>query len=121
MNPLEEPLPVCDPAALARLRKWGGEELLTELIALFVSEGPRYLRAARSGVRNETPLETERAAHALRSCCGQVGALRAQALCSLIESRAAGGDLAGAAELLDSLEIELSRYLEEIPDRPRET
>ncbi|MBW3554943.1 MAG: Hpt domain-containing protein [Gemmatimonadetes bacterium] len=121
MNPLEEQLPVCDARALARLRKWGGEELLTELIALFVSEVPRYLRAARTGVRNEAPLETERAAHALRSNCGQVGALRAQALCALIESRAAGGDLTDAADLLDSLEMELARYLEEIPDGPRET
>jgi HPt (histidine-containing phosphotransfer) domain-containing protein len=102
--------PVCDPEALDRLRKWGGEELVQELVALFRTEAAERVSALRAGLRSGAAPEVERAAHALRSSSGQVGAARMQALCVELESRAAGGDLTGVPELLSSLESELARY-----------
>lgn len=121
ISPSEEEPPVCDRAALARLRKWGGERLLDRMLSLFVADFPRRLSDARSGIRNGVPEETERAAHALASSCGQLGAARAQALCSELESRAASGDLAGVGSVVDSLEIEISRYVDAVGKGPAGT
>lgn len=113
--PLAETTPVSDPDALGRLSNWGGEKLVTEMVGLFLSQAPERIWALRAGIRDHAPLEVERAAHALKSSSGQVGALRVQALCATIEARAAGGDLAGAPDLLASLERELGRYQQEAP------
>lgn len=113
-HPLSGPLtgatPVCDPEALARLGKWGGEKLVHEMVALFRVQATERISALRRGLRNAAAVEVERAAHALRSSSGQVGAARMQALCVTVESRAAGGDLTDVPELLASLESELARY-----------
>jgi HPt (histidine-containing phosphotransfer) domain-containing protein len=107
---LTDATPVCNLEALDRLGKWGGEKLVHEMVALFRTQAAERLSALRAGLRNGTAANVERAAHALRSSSGQVGAARMQALCVQLESRAAGGDLTGVPELLASLEGELVRY-----------
>lgn len=109
-GPLGDAVPVSDPEALSRLREWGGDKLVGEMVRLFLSQAPDSIAAARTGLETGTPAEVERAAHSLRSSSAQLGASRVHALCAEIESRAAGGHLAGVAELLASLERELGRY-----------
>jgi HPt (histidine-containing phosphotransfer) domain-containing protein len=109
-DPLTDATPVCDPEALDRLGRWGGEKLVHDLVALFRAQAAERLPALRAGLRNGAAAEVERAAHALRSSSGQVGAARVHALCAQLESRAAGGDLTGVPALLTSLEGELARY-----------
>lgn len=109
-GPPADAVPVSDPEALGRLREWGGDRLVGDMVGLFLSQAPARIAAARTGLATGTPAEVERAAHALRSSSAQLGASRVHALCAEIESRAAGGHLTGVADLLASLEHELSRY-----------
>jgi two-component system, sensor histidine kinase and response regulator len=109
-GPLADEAPVSDPEALGRLREWGGDKLVGEMVGLFLSQAPDRIAAARAALESGAPAEVERAAHALRSSSAQIGASRVRALCAEIESRAAGGHLTGVAELLASLERELGRY-----------
>jgi HPt (histidine-containing phosphotransfer) domain-containing protein len=103
-------LAVSDPDALGRLRKWGGDKLVGNMVNLFLSQAPDRIAAARAGLEAGDAEGVKRPMHALRSSSGQIGAPRVQALCAEVESRAARGDLTGVADLLTSLEREFSRY-----------
>lgn len=109
-GPLSDAVPVSDPEALGRLREWGGDKLVDEMVGLFLAQAPDRIAAARAALETGAPAEVERAAHALRSSSAQIGASRVRALCAEIEARAAGGHLTGVAELLASLKRELGRY-----------
>jgi two-component system, sensor histidine kinase and response regulator len=109
-GPQRGAIPVSDPEALARLARWGGDQLVRQMVELFLAQAPERLEAARAGLAAGSADEVQRAAHALKSSSAQVGALRVSALCVEIESRGAGGDLAGVPDLLDALERELSVY-----------
>jgi HPt (histidine-containing phosphotransfer) domain-containing protein len=91
-------------AALDRLRRFGGERLLRDMTAIFVEALGERVAAARAAVARSDPDGLEKAAHALRSSCGQFGAGAAARLSAEIESQAAGGappsSLAGAVERL---------------------
>ena len=101
--------PVLDASALARLRKLGGEKLLSEMIALFLQHAPARLAAARAGNSGGDARAVERAAHSLTSTAANLGAVRVQRLARRVEELAGGGDLASAAQLLPDLEEELAR------------
>jgi HPt (histidine-containing phosphotransfer) domain-containing protein len=91
-------------AALDRLRRFGGERLLRDMTAIFVEALGERVAAARAAVARSDPDGLEKAAHALRSSCGQFGAGLAARLSAEIESQAAGGvspaSLAGSVERL---------------------
>lgn len=109
-GPLDDAVPVSDPEALGRLRQWGGEKLVADLVALFLSQAHDRIAAFRTGLGTGGAEDVARTAHALRASSAQIGASRVHGLCAAIESRAAGGTLDGVAELLASLEHELDRY-----------
>lgn len=92
---------------------------MEEMLHLFITQVPERLRSARAGVDEEEASETERAAHALRSSCAQLGAVRMQALCEEIERGAARGGLGAISGLIDELETEFERYRESVPDAVR--
>lgn len=107
---LNDAIPVSDPEALDRLREWGGDKLVGEMVRLFLAQAPDRIAAARTGSETGTAADVERAAHALRSSSAQIGASRVEALCAQIELLAADGRLNGMTGLLTSLDHELSRY-----------
>ncbi len=96
-------------AALARLRRFGGDKLLGDMIALFVVAAPERLDAARRGADAHDPHAIEMAMHSLKSSAAQLGALRMQRLCAEGEQLAREGSLAGVTALLDELDDELPR------------
>lgn len=101
----------CDPRALTRIRKWGGEKLLQEMVQLFLAHAPEGILAVRQGIREGNASGAEAAAHSLKSSCAQLGAVRMQALCGEIEALAARGELASLPELVELLEGEFREYL----------
>lgn len=109
-GPPFDSLPVSDDEALDRLRRWGGDKLVEQMVEIFLTQSPVRVTDARTAFENGSARELERAVHALRSSSAQLGAARIQALCEVIEPRAAGGDLAGLGELIASLEDEMKRY-----------
>jgi HPt (histidine-containing phosphotransfer) domain-containing protein len=104
--------PAGDPAALARLRGWGGEALVRALGKTFVREAGRRIEAARAGAAAGDAEALRGAAHALRSSSGQLGAVSMQALCVRLEAEAARGEVGESRRLVGALEREFARYRE---------
>lgn len=107
---LEDAIPTGDPAAFARLRRWGGMELVHDLVHLFEQLAPQRLQVVRYAVAAEAAPEAEAAAHALGSSAGQLGAVRLQRLCRHVEMLCAHGDVAAARPVAAEMEEEYARY-----------
>ena len=102
-------LPATDPSALDRLKKFGGDKLLGEMIALFLATAPERIAAARAAGARKDVDGAERALHSLRSSAAQLGAMHLQCLSEQGEHRARAGSLDGLTQLADGLEQELAR------------
>lgn len=102
-------LPVTDPAALDRLKRFGGDKLLGEMITLFLAAAPERIAAARTGTQGGDAPATELALHSLKSSSAQLGAMRMQRICEQGEQLARVGDLAIIGSLVQELEEEFVR------------
>jgi HPt (histidine-containing phosphotransfer) domain-containing protein len=105
-----------DPAALARLQRFGGAKLLNEMISLYVQTASARLAAAEAGLAACDPAATASALHSLKSSSAQLGAARLSALCEEGETIASAGAVKGLASLLEASREELGRverWLEE--------
>ena len=105
-------IPLSDPQAFARLNRWGGEKLIREMTALFRTEVPARLVAAREAVKAGECVTAERAAHSLKSSCAQLGAPRMRALSEQVEILSAQGTLQPVSALLDLLDQEFANFKE---------
>jgi HPt (histidine-containing phosphotransfer) domain-containing protein len=108
-----------DPEALARLRRFGGEKLLHEMIRLYLSGAPERLLAARTGLAIGDRGAVELALHSLKSSSAQLGATRVGKLSERGENIARGGTLVGIGEIVVEMEAELARatvWLESVRD-----
>ncbi|TVR62661.1 MAG: Hpt domain-containing protein [Gemmatimonadales bacterium] len=94
---------ILDPAALDRLREWGGDALLGRMVSLFLELGPERV-GSLSGALSDGDLELlERTAHSLKSSSGNVGALRLSAAAAELESAARGARAGEGQETLTEL------------------
>jgi PAS domain S-box-containing protein len=80
-----------------------GHRLLEEVIEKFLDETPSSLTALAESVRTGDSNSTWRRAHALRSGCAHLGAVRMEAIARDIETRARAGDVASLRTLSDDL------------------
>jgi len=104
----EELGPPLDEAAL--LAYVGGDrELLSELLGIFLDDGPGQLQALRTAVAGTDPAALMSATHALSGGLRVLGAAAATALVGRLEALGREGRLEGAAALLARLEPELER------------
>lgn len=107
-----------DIAALDRLRRLGGENLLRQMIELYLTNGPDRIRSLTEGAAARDAAQVERAAHTLKSSAGNLGAARLQTIAEAVESEAAAGriDEVQVAQLVRDYEASvdaLRRALEE--------
>jgi histidine phosphotransfer protein HptB len=109
VDPFDD-IPQADPQALARLHRWGGDKLPRDMAALFRTEVPARLRAAREATSQGNCDGAERAAHSLKSTCAQLGAVRMRALADKVEILSAQGHLDPLSALLDRLEQEFVSF-----------
>lgn len=104
--------PETDPEALERLRRFGGQKLLGDMVTLFLQAVPQRLSAARSGLtRGDCPV-VEHELHALKSSAAQLGALRMHRLSQEGEHLAKAGAMEGLGRVLDDLDAEEPRVRE---------
>jgi two-component system, sensor histidine kinase and response regulator len=96
--------PLLDPAALVRLREWGGDTLVGKMVALYLKNAPERLEDVRAGLAADDAPRAERGAHSLKSSSANLGAERLRRLCQLVENAAEVGALEQVRELLPSLE-----------------
>jgi len=104
--------PETDPEALERLRRFGGDKLLGDMISLFVAAMPQRLAAARGGLARGDAHAIEHELHALKSSAAQLGALRLSRLSAEGERLARAGTLDAAPDILDQLDAEVPRVRE---------
>ena len=98
---------VGDPAALARLERFGGLKLRDELTTLFLEDTPVRIASARAALAGGDASAVRALAHMIKSSAGQMGAPRMQHICERLEDPAGSLEMAPA---LDELDEELSRY-----------
>jgi HPt (histidine-containing phosphotransfer) domain-containing protein len=111
---------VLDAQALDRLREWGGDKLLAQMIRLFLENAPARMEQIRSGVGGDQVAEAEKGAHSLKSSAANIGAMSVRALAADAERAASAGDAALVASLLPALEDAFSRAISALESVERE-
>lgn len=94
-----------DESALARLREWGGDELLGQLIGIFLTNAPVRMSQIRSVGSGADIAEAERGAHSLKSSAANLGAMQVRELAEEIERSAGEGDANRVKEVLPQIEV----------------
>lgn len=107
--------------AREQLQRWGGDELVREMTALFLADTPKRIAMAGICALAGDWKGVVGAVHALRGSSAQLGARRLQVICAEIEHLARRDAPADVAPLLDALEMEYARFracldAESIPD-----
>ena len=98
-----------DAAAIKYLRELAGPEspgFISDLLGIYLEDLPGRLEAVKSAVRDGNAEGLRQAAHGLKGSSGNIGAMRLQKICLLLESIAGSGTVEGAAEPLEILEKE---------------
>jgi HPt (histidine-containing phosphotransfer) domain-containing protein len=90
-------------AGLRELEEDGSDDLLAELIALFLEDAPCRLRDLGQALEKNDADAAMRVAHSLKGSAGNLGARGLAALCSNLELRGRGGDLRGAEAVYSTL------------------
>jgi two-component system, sensor histidine kinase and response regulator len=94
---------VVDVKAIAELRS-EGENLLVELIDLFLNEAPPIVRQIGAALSSKDPAVVSFQAHRLRGSAVTFGATRVCDLCQALEQAGKAGDLTQAQGLFDQLQ-----------------
>lgn len=94
---------VLDPATLEALRdlqEEGDDDLLGELIDLFLEDAPARVAGMRDAIVGDNWPALASCAHSLKGSCGSLGALQMAALCARLEQYGRAGAPRAAAEAL---------------------
>jgi two-component system sensor histidine kinase/response regulator len=109
-----------EPAVFARqtaLDRFNGEEqLLEEVVELFVSDAPNRLADVRTSLEQGDPKRLQNAAHSLKGSAGYVGAERVAAQAMKLEELGRRGDLSAALEAFGQLEREIEELKRAVAD-----
>lgn len=103
-----------DSKVLERLKQWGGDSLIRDLVALFKETTPERIQDIRNGIADGRALDAERGAHTLKSSSGNLGVMRMYELAARIEADVSAGTLDGLDGLVDELEGEFARARAEL-------
>jgi HPt (histidine-containing phosphotransfer) domain-containing protein len=99
--------PVLDADAVLD-RVGGDEELLREIIAIFLEEYPLLMAEIRVAVSRSDRANLERAAHSLKGAVSNFGARTATDLARDLEAVGRTGELGGLAPIVSKLDLELA-------------
>ncbi len=100
---MEKESDAIDASALERLRKLGGDALLTKMVDLFISHAEPTIEEASAGAESGNLEVVRRAAHSLKSSAGNLGAQHVQRLAEKIELTAEHRETAELNKLMASL------------------
>ena len=87
-------------AALARLNDFGGDQLVRELVGLYLDQTSERIATAHNALGQRDGAMLAASAHAIRSSSAQLGAQDLVSACESLETSAESRDLARAAEAL---------------------
>lgn len=107
---------VLDPAALERLKEWGGERLLSQMVKLFLENSPTRMDQIRGGIGGGDIEEAEKGAHSLKSSAANVGAEELRAAAAAMERHASDKEEPAVTALLPTLEEAYARACAALED-----
>lgn len=90
--------------AIDRLRRFGGDRLAREMIALFADSVPERFAAARAALVAADAETLVRTMHGLKSSSAQLGGIGAARLCAEVEHAARAEQLFGLAPAIERAE-----------------
>lgn len=94
----------------------GDQELLAEIINLFVDDAPRLLEAMRGALQQGDMAVLERLAHSMKGAAGNLSANLTATAALQLEKNAKDSDAASAKGSLASLETAIERLLPALTD-----
>ena len=94
---------------LSLLQEEHGDELVMELVELFISNTPTVLTAMREALTHSNPDGLKEAAHTLKGSSSNLGAEPLTSLCVALEEHGQAGEIQRAVPLIDQLEQEFER------------
>ncbi len=115
----QAPPEIVDKDYLDSLRKVGqaaGQDLLGELIGLFLEDATEHLAAIHEGLGRGDTKMLEEAAHSLKGTAGTIGATRLRSLCAAIEDQARDGSFSIAARLSILVPDEVDKAQQRVRD-----
>jgi HPt (histidine-containing phosphotransfer) domain-containing protein len=92
----------------------GNQELLTELIQLFLGEAPLLIEAMRTALQQGDMRELGRSAHSMKGAASNFSAYGTVSAASQLENDANKGDSESAKAGLATLEVVVERLLPEL-------
>ena len=107
---------IIDPQALDRLKEWGGDKLVGQMVRLFIKNSGTRMDQIRSGVGKPDLQEAERGAHSLKSSAANIGAELVRTLATRVESATLDENLEGARALLPDLEAAYADAMRELAE-----
>lgn len=102
-------LPTIDRGIIESLRELGDgdDDLLHELIELFLCDAPRLLAGIQAAIATDDANALEHASHSLKSSSANMGAKRLADLCMEVERTARTGTTAGTEGIAKEIGLEL--------------
>jgi HPt (histidine-containing phosphotransfer) domain-containing protein len=92
------------------------QELLAEMIRLFLDSSPSLLAEIEAGVTRQDRQTIERAAHGFKGALQSISAIPASRAAAVLEELGRAGNIAGANESLECLQHEYDRLVEVLAD-----
>ncbi|MFO7837981.1 MAG: Hpt domain-containing protein [Desulfosalsimonadaceae bacterium] len=92
----------------------GDEELLREVLLIYMEDTPSVLESLKQGIDANSPEAVAKAAHTLKGSSANIAAERLRRRARELEQKAQEGDLEGAAAFYDMLESEFHALKEEL-------
>ena len=92
----------------------GGEEVLQEIVAVFLDDAPSVIEEQRAAAAASDWPTLDRAAHTLKSSSATIGARDLSALCQRLEADARGGPVADAGARVEEIAAAFERVRVEL-------
>jgi HPt (histidine-containing phosphotransfer) domain-containing protein len=101
------------PVDLAVAMRWlgGDRRLLSELVGIFVDDGPKRIQAIRAALIASDVREVEHVAHSLKGAAAILGATRLQTAALALEDAAHDGHTENGSDLVAEIARELDRVM----------
>ena len=101
------------PVDLAAAMRWlgGDQHLLSELVGIFVDEGPKRLQAIRAALTASDVQQVEHVAHSLKGSAAILGATRLQTAALALEEAAHERHTENSPDLVAEIARELERVM----------
>ena len=101
------------PVDLAVAMRWlgGDQQLLSELVGIFIDDGPKRLQAIRAALTASNVREVEHVAHSLKGSAAILGATRLQTAALALEDAAHDGHTENGPDLVSAIAHELDRVM----------